>query len=129
MENKLEASIDHVRSYETLLKLPREEVTLYELEHPPYETEFQFIQIMGAWEKGRSGWSQVHNEICPKPKRKPGRPGAKKEASNKTKYAATVNLGLPDNLLAGIVQVRGELSMGDCIRQLLEHALGPLAGK
>lgn len=124
---------ENVRAYETLLKLPREEVTLYELEHPTYATDSEFILIMGLWERERSAWSRVHKEACPRPKRRLGRPKADRTekaptgTATRRKYAATVNIGLTDELFSAIGSVRGDLSVEECIRQLLQHALGPIS--
>ena len=143
---------DWPKVYETHLKLPRSEISLYELEHPQYDTEEQFISIMCIWERERSNWSMMWREGCPRPKRRAGRPRdaaalAEKQALEKARAerqaerqaerpkskpkAKTQRVGiyvaLPDELAAGLFAVRGDLPLDECIRQLLALALGPLA--
>lgn len=47
----------------------------------------------------------------------------------KASGAVVITLRVPEHILAGIFQVKGDLSIGDCLLQLAEHALGPLAQK
>lgn len=134
MENT-ENEVDPVKAYEILLMLPREEVTLYEFEHPKHSTEEQFIRIMGIWERERAGWSRVWKEGLPRPKRaRMGRPKADKPVEKKQEKAPRkemmgLYLQLPDELVVGLSSVKGDLPLAECIRQLLAQVLGPLAKK
>jgi hypothetical protein len=38
-----------------------------------------------------------------------------------------ITFKMPERILLGITQIRGNLTIADCIVQLLDHALGPLA--
>lgn len=101
-------------------------MTLYELEHPPHDTEEEFIQIMHLWETKREEWSILWREGLPKPKRRVGRP---KATEGKQRFPLKLALGLTDEIVAGISAIRGELTVEECIRQILLHHLGPLANK
>lgn len=153
-----------VQSYVFSILEDRQHVTMYELEHPKYETEEDYGHILEAWLQNRDWWTRHArqergtDEFLPKPKRRPGRPLDKQiledkrlKEERKTQERAdrarraeerknalltrarrgagrtSLNVGLPEHVLVGIMQVKGDLSIGDCIVQLLEHALGPLA--
>lgn len=126
----MENEKDPLTNYKDLLNLPRSEVTLYELAHPPHNSEEEYGQIMGVWEYERQGWSRVWKEALPQPKRRIGRPPSKKTGQGqdgpKKKFAMWLNLGLTDEIVAGLAAVRGDLPFDECIRQLLTHALGSL---
>lgn len=111
-------------SYETMLLLPRDEISLYELEHPPYTSDEDFIAIMRSWEQKRAEWSRMWKEPLPRPKRGRGRPQKAKEAKATTSMWLRVRL--TDELVLALSSVKGDLSYEECARQLLVSALGPL---
>lgn len=123
-------SQEHVETYAVHLKLPRTEITLYELEHPEYETEQDFVRIMGIWERERASWTRMNGEMCPRPKKRPGRPHKVAEAQPKKAVerqgpggTLTLTFKIPEDVLVAIVQVKGELTVAECVVQLLRHAL------
>lgn len=136
-----------VQAYVIMIGEDRQFVTRYHLEHPQYDTDDEYAHILEAWLHNREWWYRKHNEPLPKPKRRAGRVRTKesiereqaKEAARqkkaearaaaaveKQKFAARISLGLDDELFSAIGAVRGDLSVEECIRQLLRHALGPL---
>lgn len=149
-----------VQGYVLSIFESRDHITLYELEHPKYETDEDYAHIVEAWVQNRAWWTQEHKargEFLPKPKRRPGRPAnaealaakqakeaeraerARLKEENKIERARSLEkrvkssgtfvltFRVPEPILLGILQVKGDLPIADCVVQLLEHALGPLA--
>lgn len=119
------------KKYSAMLDLSRAEVKIQNLAYPNYETEEDFADIYEIWVNRRGEWLAKTKEGCPKPRRRPG-PVKRVVTTNgaepvqrgpKKRFAARIALGLSDDLLSDITAVRGDLSLDDCIRQLLKHAL------
>lgn len=123
----------NVRNYGIMLDLGLNESTLFEREHPPYNDDKEYGMILETWLNRRSGWWVEYRDKLPKPKRKVGRVKSEVVKSTtekkKKKFDCHVQLGLPSSLVAAISTVQGDLTIDECIRQLLTYALGPLAKK
>ena len=115
----------HVQAYVDHLALGWRKARLFELEHPEYETEEDYRAIMEAWIQGRQAWNPGSTgPICPKPKRRPGRPKEKTQAKKEERLKVTIRLS--PTIIGAIAQVQGDLSIEECIAELLKAQLGPL---
>ncbi len=147
------------KDYFLTINEPRESVTMYELEHPPYDTEEDYGHILEAWVQNRVWWTkqnQDRGEYLPKPKRRPGRPlnreallaKLKKEAEQEAARAArkaraqkreeallrrsqsnkgvgNFTIGIPEDVLAELMLVKGDLSISDCVIEILRSVVTP----
>lgn len=129
----------HVQAYIDHLTLGSKQARLYDLEHPVYETEEEFRDIMQAWIEGRTQWNPgPGGPICPKPKRRPGRPQApgaadQREAMPKPKpkkdERLKLTLRVTPEMIGVLAGVKGEQTIEECILEILTAQLGPLLTK
>lgn len=133
-----ESFMTPAQEYENMLLQDRENITMEELLHPPYQTEAEYIDIVRVWEARRHWWQQTHKEVLKQPKRnRTGRPstgGAPKSGSRSAMarssgegYDIVLRIGLPENIMTGLLAIKGPLTLAETIRQILSHHLGPLA--
>jgi hypothetical protein len=118
--------------YSAMLDQPIEQVIMYNLEHPKYDTEEEFAHISEIWRRRVERWVRKHNTALLKPKRRPGRmakPSQKQPkivVAKQPKFPFHMRLGLTVEMIAQLDAVRGELSVEECTRQLLAHVLEPV---
>ncbi len=152
--NPAKISNPSVQAYVMNVFMDRQLVTMYELEHPKYDTEEDYAHICEAWIHNRSWWTKENpGEYLPKPKRRIGRPVDRAALEAKERRSAeraaeraeraekkrrsmaaraqgagaiVVTFKVPEKLMLGILSIKGDLSMAECITQLIEHALAPI---
>lgn len=124
---------DPVQAYKDNLALGMGKSVLYDLEHPMYNTEEEYREIMIAWEKGRSAWNRGPTGIpCPRPTRRPGRPKVAKPPAPpkppkpKKEEVHLLRLRLPLPFVAALTGIKGEQTLEEAVLEILKAQLGPL---
>lgn len=124
---------DPVQAYKDNLALGYPNSVVYDLEHPAYNTEDEYREIMIAWEQGRSAWNRGPGGIpCPRPARRPGRPklpkppAPPKPPKPKKEIGVTFKLTLPIPLAAALDSIRAEQTLEEAVLEILRAQLGPL---
>lgn len=118
---------ENVQAYKRNLALGYGKSNVYDLEHPDYNSEEEYREIMIAWEQGRSAWNRGPGGIpCPRPVRRPGRPKMNKPPKPKKEEVHLVHLRLPLPFVSALVAIKGEQTLEEAVFEILKAQLGPL---